>query len=91
MFPPIGRPVANTQMYFLDEHLQQVPVSVPGQLYSGGVCLARGYLNRLDMTAERCIPDHLSNQPGGGCIGLAIWLAIWSMAISRVSVALTIK
>jgi amino acid adenylation domain-containing protein len=64
MPPSIGGPIANTQIYILDEQLQQVPMGMTGEIYIGGAGLSKGYLNHPELTAEKFIPHPFSNRPG---------------------------
>jgi amino acid adenylation domain-containing protein len=61
---PIGRPIANTQIYLLDANMQPVAVEMPGELYIGGIGLARGYLNQSQLTAEKFIPNTFRDKLG---------------------------
>ncbi|HZM03900.1 MAG TPA: amino acid adenylation domain-containing protein [Candidatus Saccharimonadales bacterium] len=61
--PPIGRPIVNAKVFVLDEKLEPVRDGEPGELFLGGCCLARGYLNRDDLTAAKFIPNLCRDEP----------------------------
>ncbi|MEW5929751.1 MAG: amino acid adenylation domain-containing protein [Gemmatimonadota bacterium] len=62
--PPIGRPLANTRVYVLDGEMRPLVPGIPGEVFIGGAGVARGYLGRPGLTAERFVPDPLSGEPG---------------------------
>jgi natural product biosynthesis luciferase-like monooxygenase protein/amino acid adenylation domain-containing protein len=61
---PIGQPIANTEFYIVDRHLQPVPIGIPGELLIGGAGVVRGYFNRDELTTERFVPNPF--RPDGG-------------------------
>ncbi|MBE8986710.1 non-ribosomal peptide synthetase [Nostoc sp. LEGE 12450] len=64
IYPPIGKPAVNVQVYLLDRNLQPVPIGVPGELYVSGDGLARGYLNRPDLTEQKFVPNPFAKAGG---------------------------
>ncbi|WP_066426911.1 non-ribosomal peptide synthetase [Anabaena sp. 4-3] len=64
IYPPIGKPAVNVQVYLLDRNLQPLPIGVPGEIYVSGEGLARGYLNRPDLTQQKFIPNPFEKAEG---------------------------
>ncbi|HEX3682182.1 MAG TPA: amino acid adenylation domain-containing protein [Bryobacteraceae bacterium] len=72
--PSIGRPIANTEAFVLDKHMQPVPPGMRGELFLGGEGLARGYVRRPDFTAERFVPHPFSAIPGARLYQTGDWV-----------------
>ena len=89
--PSIGRPINNVRVYILDGHWQPAPLGVPGEIHIGGEGLARGYLHRPDLTAEKFHPDPFSAEPGHASIRRATWRAFWQTGKSSFWDAATIR
>jgi amino acid adenylation domain-containing protein len=75
---PIGRPIVNTQVYVLDQHMQPVPIGISGELYVGGAGLTRGYLNRPELMAEHFMPNPFSHTPGARLYKTGDVVRYWS-------------
>lgn len=62
-YPPIGKAISNSKILILDEKKQIVPIGTPGEIHVGGICLAKGYMNRLELTQNKFISDFWSERP----------------------------